>query len=150
MRSFYRQICRFLRKYAGRETFLSDGFLFEPLHNDLPHTFVTNTISIVDGQLTWLLGLFGSDQCPAVSLDKSVFLRVCAKSLDSPPAALHSSFTLLLGNFKRGRKLHEVRMGTCSDISQVSKFLAMSLFDALPRIISFRNNSYSDHIRCGA
>ena len=94
--------------------------VIETLNNDLSAYIATNVISITDGQLYLDLGLFGTGQCPAVSLDKSVS-RVGAKSLDSPPAALHSSFALLLGNFKQGRKLHEVRMGTCYDIFQVSK-----------------------------
>ena len=94
--------------------------VIETLNNDLSAYIATNVISITDGQLYLDLGLFGTGQCPAVSLDKSVS-RVGAKSLDSLSRSSAFQLYAVVGQFKQGRELHEVRMVLVTIFFQVSK-----------------------------
>ena len=67
---------------------------------------------------------------------------MCEKSCLSSRSSAFQLYAVV-GQFKQEQKTARSQDGTCSDIPSIKKFLVMSLFDALPRIISFRNNSYS-------
>jgi len=144
----YRQMCLFLRKPAGREAYPSDVFylharllerscnlgkdglagslmslpVIETLNNDLSAYIATNVISITDGQLYLDLGLFGTGQCPAISLDKSVS-RVGAKSLDS--LSRSSAFQLygVVGQIKQEQETALKSDGYLFRYSKYQKFL---------------------------
>lgn len=124
----YRQLCLFLKKPAGREAFPSDIFfvharilerscnlassqstgstlclpVIETLQNDLSAYIATNVVSITDGQIYCDTALFGSAQCPAVSLERSVS-RVGAKSLPSLFRLTSFGIYSILSEYKQGR-----------------------------------------------
>lgn len=144
----YRQLCLFLRKPAGREAYPSDvfylharllerscnlgnaGFLgalmclpvIETLNNDLSAYIATNVISITDGQIYLDMTLFGTGQCPAVSIEKSVS-RVGAKSLDSLSRASAFSLYSLVGEVKQEAENAAKTEGFAIRFSRYKKFL---------------------------
>lgn len=141
-------MCLFLRKPAGREAYPSDVFylharllerscnlgkdglagslmslpVIETLNNDLSAYIATNVISITDGQLYLDLGLFGTGQCPAVSLDKSVS-RVGAKSLDSLSRSSAFQLYAVVGQIKQEQETALKSDGYLFRYSKYSKFL---------------------------
>jgi F-type H+-transporting ATPase subunit alpha len=122
----YRQLCLYLRKPAGREAFPSDVFylharileracslshlfslgtlmslpVIETLANDLSAYIATNVISITDGQLYLDVTLFGTGQCPAVNMDKSVS-RVGGASQDVVFRNVSFRIKQLINNYKQ-------------------------------------------------
>ena len=124
----YRQLCLFLKKPAGREAFPSDIFfvharilerscnlapsqstgsslclpVIETLQNDLSAYIATNVVSITDGQIYCDTSLFGSAQCPAVSIERSVS-RVGAKSLVSLFRSTSFGLYKIISEYKQGR-----------------------------------------------
>ena len=96
--------------------------VIETLNNDLSAYIATNVISITDGQLYLDLGLFGTGQCPAVSLDKSVS-RVGAKSLDSLSRSSAFQLYAVVGQIKQEQETALKSDGYLFRYSKYQKFL---------------------------
>ena len=87
--------------------------VIETLSNDLSAYIATNVISITDGQLYLDVVLFGTGNCPAISIDKSVS-RVGTKSLDILFRAISFRIYILISDYKQ-----EVEVATKSDLFKI-------------------------------